>query len=139
MQRLFSIGLSCLISCIIISGCKTPQEKIIGIYDIDSNKGCTYCHNYAPKSMVFENLDLQSGSLRYYRCEFSNGTMHSGHFDFLHVDSCLKLILYPDSGSVEFYGILNTFQQTEYRITSKKIRERCDGLFSNCVWIKRND
>ena len=139
MQRLCITALACLVSVLIISGCQTPQEKIIGIYDIDPNKGCTYCHEYAPKSMIFENLDFQSGSLRYYRCEYSNETMHSGSYDFLQVDSCLKLILYPDSGSIEFYGIINTFQQTEYRITRKKIRESCEGLFKNCVWIKQDE
>ena len=132
-------ALACLIIFFLNSGCQSPQERIIGIYDIDSTKGCSYCIENSPKLLVFENMDLQSGILRYYRCEFNNGNMHSGSYDFLQVDSCLKLILYPDSGSIEFLGIMNTFQQTEYRITRQKIRESCEGVVKNCVWIKRGE
>ena len=137
-MRTYIISYS-LILVFITMGCTTPQENIIGIYDIDIDKGCTYCEEYAPELMVFENLNLDAGSPGYYRCEFSNGSMHSGSYDFLQVDSCIKLILYPDSGSIEFIGILGTFQQTDYRISRKKIKENCDGLFRNCVWIKRDE
>ena len=71
-----------LILVFIVTACSTPQENIIGIYDIDIDKGCTFCEEYAPKLMVFENLSLDVGSPGYYRCEFSNGSMHSGSYDY---------------------------------------------------------
>ena len=56
------------------------------------------------------------GILRYYRCEFNNGNMHSGSYDFCKWIQFLKLILYPDSGSIEFSGIRiqSNTQTTEY-------------------------
>ena len=62
-MRLIIAVLGCLIIFFLNSGCQTPQERIIGIYDLDSTKGCSYCIEHAPKLLVFENMDLQSGIL----------------------------------------------------------------------------
>ena len=133
-----------IVSCAIFSlvavtfGCQTQHEKIIGVYDIDTTKGCPTCFVNSPELMIFENMDEQTGQLRYYRFEYATGGVHSGSYDFIQLDSCLQLILYPDSCTNEFMDVINTYQETDYVITNTKIKENCDGLFRRCIWNKRN-
>jgi len=63
---------------------------------------------------------------------------HSGTYNFLHVDTTITVILYPDSASFQYTPILGTMQQTEYRVAGNRIKEKCNGVFRNCVWIRRD-
>ena len=121
-----------------IIGCKPPHERIIGTYDIDVDRGCSNCEDQGPELMVFEDWDLDDGNSGHYSFEYQNGEGHSGTYDFLQVDTLVKLILYPDSTTFEYYGILGTVQQTDYRVSSNKIKENCNGVFRNCIWVRRD-
>ena len=118
-------------------GCKAPQERIIGTFDIDLERGCASCQEQGPELMVFEDWNINDGSPGHYRFEYQNGAAHSGTYDFLQIDTLLKLTISPDSASFEYFGIIGTSYQTEYKISSNKIREKCPGLFKNCIWIRR--
>ena len=120
-----------------IFGCKAPQERIIGTFDIDLERGCASCQEQGPELMVFEDWNINDGSPGHYRFEYQNGAAHSGTYDFLQIDTLLKLTISPDSASFEYFGIIGTSYQTEYKISSNKIREKCPGLFKNCIWIRR--
>ena len=122
------------ISCI---GCKPMEERILGTYDIDPDRGCSNCVENGPELMVFEDWNIDNGSPGHYSFNYENGEGHSGTYDFFQVDSILKLMLYPDSTSFEYYGILGTTQQTDYKVVGNKIKENCDGFLKNCVWVRR--
>ena len=119
-------------------GCRPVEEKIVGTYDIDVDRGCPNCEDNGPELMVFENLNIGDGSPGYYRFGYENGGSHSGTYDFLQIDTLLKLTLYPDSSSFQFYGIVGSIQHTDYRVVGNKIKENCDGIFRNCVWVRRD-
>lgn len=119
-------------------GCRPVEEKIVGTYDIDVDRGCPNCEDNGPELMVFENLNLGDGSPGYYRFGYGNGESHSGTYDFLQIDTLLKLTLYPDSSTLYFYGIVGSIQHTDYRVVGNKIKENCDGIFRNCVWVRRD-
>ena len=136
-MRLSIIAIT-LLMFLSINGCKSPREKIIGSYDIDSTRGCATCVEQGPEFMLFEDWDLNDNSLGYYRFEYQNGARHSGIYDILQVDTICNLTLYPDSATIEFFGLIGTTLQPDYRITGNKIKENCNGLFNKCVWIKRD-
>jgi len=127
--------LSCSLAFV---GCKPIQEKILGTYDIDVDSGCSNCEENGPELMVFEDADVTDGIPGYYTFEFQNGEAHSGTYNFLHVDTTITVILYPDSASFQYTPILGTMQQTEYRVVGNRIKEKCNGVFRNCVWIRRD-
>ena len=129
------VFLSCSIA---LFGCKPIQEKILGTYDIDVDSGCSNCEENGPELMVFEDADIADGIPGYYAFEFQNGEAHSGTYSFLHVDTTITVILYPDSASFQYTPILGTMQQTEYRVAGNRIKEKCNGVFRNCVWIRRD-
>ncbi len=127
-----------LIFSFIWIGCKPIEEKIVGTYDIDADRGCPNCEDNGPELMVFENWNVEDGSPGRYRFGYENGGSHSGTYDFLQIDTLLKLTLYPDSSSFQFYGIVGSIQHTDYRVVGNKIKENCDGIFRNCVWVRRD-
>ena len=127
-----------LILCFICTGCRPIQEKILGTYDIDTDRGCSNCGERGPQLMVFEEWEIDDGNLGQYSFEYQNGATHSGTYDFLQLDTLIKLILYPDSATFEYYGILGSAQQTEYRVVGNKIKEKCEGVFRNCIWVRRD-
>ena len=127
-----------LIVCFIFIGCKPIQEKILGTYDINTDRGCSNCEEQGPELMVFEDWDIDDGSPGYYSFEYQNGEIHSGTYDFLQLDTLIKLILYPDSATFQYSGILGSAQQTEYRVVGNKIKEKCNGVFRNCIWVRRD-
>ena len=127
-----------LIISLVWMGCKPIEEKIVGTYDINADRGCPNCEENGPEVMVFENLNVGDGSPGYYRFGYQNGESHSGTYDFLQIDTLLKLTLYPDSSSIQFYGIVGSIQHTDYRVVGNKIKENCDGIFRNCVWVRRD-
>ena len=127
-----------LIVSLTFIGCEPIQEKVLGTYDIDTNRGCSNCVEKGPELMVFDNWNLDDGNPGHYSFNFQNGESHSGTYDFLQIDTLMKLILYPDSATFEYYGIVGTAQQTEYKVCSNKIKDNCDGVFRNCVWIRRD-
>ena len=129
------VFLSCSLA---LFGCKPIQEKILGTYDIDVDSGCSNCEENGPELMVFEDADIADGIPGYYTFEFQNGEAHSGTYSFLHVDTTITVILYPDSASFQYTPILGTMQQTEYRVSGNRIKEKCNGVFRNCVWIRRD-
>jgi hypothetical protein len=131
---------SLLIWLVIIAMCQcTPvQEKILGRYDIDLDRGCPVCEENGPASMVFEDSDVADGIPGYYSFEFADGEAHSGTYDFLQVDTTLAIILYPDSATVQYSQLIGTAQNTQYRVAGNKIKEDCNGLFRNCTWIRRD-
>lgn len=127
-----------LIISLVWMGCKPIQEKIIGTYEIDADRGCSNCEDNGPELMVFENFNVSDGIPGYYRFGYQNGESHSGTYDFLQMDTLLRLTLYPDSSSIQFYGIVGSIQYTDYRVVGNKIKENCDGIFRNCVWVRRD-
>jgi hypothetical protein len=127
-----------IIYSIILIGCKPIQEKILGTYDIDPERGCSNCEESGPELMVFEDWNLDDGNPGYYSFNYQNGENHSGTYDILQIDTVSKIMLYPDSATVEFYGLLGTVQETEYKVVGNKIKENCDGIFRNCIWIRRD-
>ncbi len=126
-----------LIFTISCYGCKPMQEKILGTYDLDPDRGCSNCVDQGPELMTFEDWDINDGTPGYYHFHYANGENHSGTYDFMQMDTMMKLILYPDSTSFQYYGILGSTLQTEYKVSGNKIKENCDGVFRNCLWLKR--
>ena len=118
--------------------CTPVQEKILGTYDLDLDRGCPVCEENGPASMVFEDSDVADGIPGYYSFEFADGEAHSGTYDFLQVDTTLAIVLYPDSASVQYSQLIGTTQRTQYRVAGNKIKEDCNGLFRNCAWIRRD-
>jgi hypothetical protein len=127
-----------LICALAVAGCEPIQEKILGTYDIDVERGCSSCIANGPESMVFEDEDTSDGIQGSYLFEFQDGEYHAGNYDFLLVDTTLTIILYPDSASFQFTPVIGTNQRSDYRVVGNKIKEDCEGLFRNCVWVRRD-
>ena len=131
-------GAGCLFAVFAVWSCTPVQEKILGTYDLDLDRGCPVCEENGPASMVFEDSDVADGIPGYYSFEFADGEAHSGTYDFLQVDTTLAIVLYPDSASVQYSKLIGTTQRTQYRVAGNKIKEDCNGLFRNCAWIRRD-
>lgn len=127
-----------LIGFLTVAGCKPVQEKILGTYDLDTESGCSNCEENGPELMVFEDGDLADGIPGFYKFEFKDGGAHSGTYDFLQVDTNITIMLYPDSASFQYSQVIGTNQQTDYRVVGNKIKEKCNGIFRNCSWIRRD-
>ena len=131
-------GAGCFFAVFAVWSCTPVQEKILGTYDLDLDRGCPVCEENGPASMVFEDSDVADGIPGYYSFEFADGEAHSGTYDFLQVDTTLAIVLYPDSASVKYSQLIGTTQRTQYRVAGNKIKEDCNGLFRNCAWIRRD-
>ena len=131
-------GVFFLLVAIALCQCTPVQEKILGTYDLDPDRGCSACEENGPASMKFEDADISDGNPGYYSFEFSDGEEHSGTYVFLQVDTTLALVLYPDSASFQYSQIVGTSLRTDYRITGSRIKEECIGLFKDCTWIRRD-
>jgi len=118
----------------LISGCDSIQEQILGTYLLDADRGCASCRAAGPERMVFDDDDLSDGIPGAYRFEFSSGERHSGTYDFLQVDTVIAVILYPDSASSEFALLVGETIRTDYRIRRNAVKERCNGVLRDCVW-----
>ena len=118
----------------LISGCEPVQEQILGTYLLDADRGCSSCQATGPERMVFADDDISDGIPGAYRFEFADGELHSGTYDFLQVDTVIAVILYPDSASSEFALLVGETIRTDYRIRRNAVKERCNGVFRDCVW-----
>ena len=121
LQRLLCVGFALML----ISGCEPVQEQILGTYLIDADRGCSSCQATGPERMVFDDDDIS---------DFADGELHSGTYDFLQVDTVIAVILYPDSASSEFALLVGETIRTDYRIRRNAVKERCNGMFRDCVW-----
>jgi len=127
-----------LILVIALAGCRPIQEKILGTYDIDVERGCSNCVTNGPGTMIFEDEDANDGIPGRYLFEFEDGEYHAGTYNILMVDTTMTVMLYPDSASFEYTPIIGSNQRTTYRATGNKIKEECEGLFRNCIWNRRD-
>ena len=134
LHRLLCLGFALML----LYGCKPVQERILGIYLLDADRGCSSCKATGPERMVFADDDISDGIPGAYRFEFADGELHSGTYDFLQVDTVIAVVLYPDSASSEFALLVGETIRTDYRIRRNAVKERCNGVFSDCVW-KRLD
>ena len=128
MKRLcfLVLGLASLVQC------KTPEESVLGTFVLDSEVGCSTCVETGPEVMSFEE-DATEGMLRGYRFEFEGGAYHEGLYEFVYLESSFVLVLYPETASVEHFGLIGSVLQSNYRVGQRNIREQCNGLL-DCVW-----
>ena len=128
MKRLcfLVLGLASLVQC------KTPEESVLGTFVLDSEVGCSTCVETGPEVMSFEE-DATEGMLRGYRFEFDGGAYHEGLYEFVYLESSVVLVLYPETASVEHFGLIGSVLQSNYRVGQRNIREQCNGLL-DCVW-----
>ena len=128
MKRLcfLVLGLASLVQC------KTPEESVVGTFVLDSEVGCSTCVETGPEVMSFEE-DATEGMLRGYRFEFDGGAYHEGLYEFVYLESSVVLVLYPETASVEHFGLIGSVLQSNYRVGQRAIREQCNGLL-DCVW-----
>jgi len=128
MKRLcfLVLGLASLVQC------KTPEESVVGTFVLDSEVGCSTCVESGPEVMSFEE-DATEGMLRGYRFEFDGGAYHAGLYEFVYLESSVVLVLYPETASVEHFGLIGSVLQSNYRVGQRNIREQCNGLL-DCVW-----
>ena len=113
------------------------QEKILGTYDMNADRGCKSCAENGPQTMAFEDEDTSDGIQGNYLFEFQDGQYHSGSYGFLLVDTTVTVILYPEDASFDYTTIIGTNLRKDYRVSGDKIKEDCEGLFRNCVWDRR--
>ncbi len=126
------------VSLLFFCGCEPIQEQIIGSYILDPDRGCSSCQTDGPAKMSFEDANITDGIPGSYRFEFSNGALHSGTYGLLQVDTVIAVVLYPDSASSEFAMLIGETVRTDYRIRRKAVKERCNGVFRDCVWNRVN-
>tara|TARA_B100000989_G_scaffold104594_2_gene76608 strand:- start:2052 stop:2453 length:402 start_codon:yes stop_codon:yes gene_type:complete len=128
--------------CFVIIGsicwiqCQTPEESVLGTFALDAEVGCTDCVELGPQTMRFDE-DAPEGLLGGYRFEFGEDSYHQGHYEFVYLETSNILVLYPETASIEYSGLVGTTLQSEYRVGQNAIRERCNGLL-DCVW-RRED
>ena len=127
---LWVLGLVSLVQC------KTPEENVIGTFVLDSEVGCSACVEAGPEVMSFEE-DATEGMLRGYRFEFEGGAYHAGLYEFVYLESSVVLVLYPETASVEHFGLIGSVLQSNYRVGQRNIREQCNGLL-DCVWRRES-
>ena len=130
LQRSLYVGFALML----IFGCEPVQEQILGTYLLDAERGCSSCQATGPERMVFADDDISDGIPGAYRFEFADGELHSGTYDFLQVDTVIAVILYPDSASSEFALLVGETIRTDYRIRRNAVKDRCNGVFRDCVW-----
>jgi hypothetical protein len=133
--------------CLLVLGlvslvqCKTPEESVVGTFVLDTEVGCSTCVEAGPEVMSFEEdateEDATEGMLRDYRFEFDGGAYHAGLYEFVYLESSVVLVLYPETASVEHFGLIGSVLQSNYRVGQRNIREQCNGLL-DCVW-RRED
>lgn len=126
-----------LILALTLAACEPIQEKLLGTYEINPDRGCTSCITHGPQSMVFEDEDTSDGIEGNYLFEFQDGQYHSGSYGFLLVDTIVTVILYPEDASFDYTPLIGTNLRKDYRVSGDKIKEDCEGLFRNCVWDRR--
>ena len=133
MKRLCFLvfGLASLVQC------KTPEESVVGTFVLDSEVGCSTCVEAGPEVMSFEE-DANEGMLRGYRFEFDGGAYHAGLYEFVYLESSVVLVLYPETASVEHFGLIGSVLQSNYRVGQRNIREQCNGLL-DCVWRRESN
>ena len=122
------------LSVLTLTACEPIQEKLLGSYEINPNRGCTSCMANGPQSMAFEDDDTSDGIEGNYRFEFQGGQYHSGSYGFLLVDTIVNVILYPEDASFDYTPLIGTNLRKDFRISGDKIKEDCEGIFRNCVW-----
>ena len=47
------------------------EERILGTYDIDPDRGCSNCVDNGPELMVFEDWSIDDGSPGHYSFKYS--------------------------------------------------------------------
>ena len=90
------------------------------------------------KDSPFLRQPSPSASLGSYAFEFSDGGQHGGQYELVYLESSVMLVLYPETGTAEYFGLIGTTLQTEYEVGQNNIREKCNGL-RNCVWRRDSD
>ena len=126
-----------LVMALVFSHCKTPEESILGAFVLDVDAGCEVCAEREPRRMTFDDQS-PSASLGSYAFEFSDGGQHGGQYELVYLESSVMLVLYPETGTAEHFGLIGTTLQTEYEVGQHNIREKCNGLL-NCVWRREGD
>ena len=121
-----------------LCGCELIQEKIIGTYEIDADHGCSSCAEDGPELMVFEDDDILDGIPGDYRFEFADREEHSGTYGFLQVDSMITLVLYPETATSLYAQLIGESVITDYRVTRGRVKENCNGLLKNCIWVRKD-
>ena len=125
------------LSVLTLTACEPIQEKILGTYEINPDRGCASCKESGPQSIAFEDGDTSDGIQGNYLFEFEDGQYHSGSYGFLQVDTMVTVILYPEDASFDYTPLIGTNLRKDYRVNGDKIKEDCEGLFRNCVWDRR--
>ena len=126
-----------LVMALVFSHCRTPEESILGAFVLDEEAGCEVCAERGPGRMTFDDQS-PSASLGSYAFEFSDGGQHGGQYELVYLESSVMLVLYPETGTAEHFGLIGTTLQTEYEVGQHNIREKCNGLL-NCVWRREGD
>jgi len=121
-----------------LCGCEPIQEQIIGTYEIDADHGCTSCAENGPELMVFEDDDVSDGIPGDYRFEFADSEEHSGTYGFLQVDSTITIVLYPENATSLYSQLIGESVLTDYRVTRSRVKENCNGLLKNCIWVRKD-
>ena len=109
----------------------------MGAFVLDVDAGCEVCAERGPRRMSFDDQS-PSASLGSYAFEFSDGGQHAGQYELVYLESSVMLVLYPETGTAEHFGLIGTTLQTEYEVGQHNIREKCNGLL-NCVWRREGD
>ena len=126
-----------LVMALVFSHCKTPEESILGTFVLDVEAGCEVCPERGPWRMIFDDQS-PSANLGSYAFDFSDGGQHEGLYELVYLESSVMLVLYPETGSAEHFGLIGSTLQTEYEVGQNNIREKCNGLL-NCVWRRDGD
>jgi hypothetical protein len=123
------------IFCVLCS-CEPIEERILGTYRLDTDRGCSNCEATGPEIMRFEDVDVFDEILGQYSFSFNSGEEHSGTYGFFQVDSAVVVMLYPDSASNLYGPLIGQSIRTDYKVSGNRVKERCNGAFRNCSWFR---